>query len=54
MHAPGVRREYEYSYGRQNWFSLCAQYEADKLKNDVVFFDQHSFAKYTGLKVRMH
>jgi heterotetrameric sarcosine oxidase gamma subunit len=42
---PGVKREYEYSYGRQNWFS-CAQYEADKLKNDVVFFDQHSFAKY--------
>jgi heterotetrameric sarcosine oxidase gamma subunit len=42
---PGVKREYEYSYGRQNWFP-CAQYEADKLKADVVFFDQHSFAKY--------
>jgi heterotetrameric sarcosine oxidase gamma subunit len=42
---PGVKRAYEYSYGRQNWFA-CAQYEADKLKNDVVFFDQHSFAKY--------
>jgi heterotetrameric sarcosine oxidase gamma subunit len=42
---PGVKPEYEYSYGRQNWF-VCAQYEADKLKNDVVFFDQHSFAKY--------
>jgi heterotetrameric sarcosine oxidase gamma subunit len=42
---PGVKREYEYSYGRQNWFP-CAQYEADKLENDVVFFDQHSFAKY--------
>jgi heterotetrameric sarcosine oxidase gamma subunit len=42
---PGVKREYEYSYGRQNWFP-CAQYEAHKLKNDVVFFDQHSFAKY--------
>jgi heterotetrameric sarcosine oxidase gamma subunit len=41
---PGMKREYEYSYGRQNWFP-CAQYEADKLKNDVVFFDQHSFAK---------
>ncbi len=41
----GVKREYEYSYGRQNWFP-CAQYEADRLKNDVVFFDQASFAKY--------
>ncbi len=42
---PGVERAYDYSYGRQNWFP-CAQYEADKLKSDVVFFDQHSFAKY--------
>ena len=41
----GVKREYEYSYGRQNWFP-CAQYEADRLKNDVVFFDQSSFAKF--------
>ncbi|MDE2385003.1 MAG: GcvT family protein [Alphaproteobacteria bacterium] len=42
---PGMKREYEYSYGRQNWFP-CAQAEADALKNDVVFFDQSSFAKY--------
>ncbi|MCA0434381.1 MAG: FAD-dependent oxidoreductase [Proteobacteria bacterium] len=41
----GVARAYDYSYGRQNWFP-CAQYEADRLKNDVVFFDQASFAKY--------
>ncbi len=41
----GVIPEYEYSYGRQNWFP-CAQAEADALKNDVVFFDQSSFAKY--------
>ncbi|MFO1034571.1 MAG: FAD-dependent oxidoreductase [Hyphomicrobiales bacterium] len=41
----GVKRDYEYSYGRQNWFP-CAQYEADRLKNDVVFFDQASFAKF--------
>ena len=41
----GVKPEYEYSYGRQNWFS-CAQYEADRLANDCVFFDQSSFAKY--------
>jgi len=42
---PGIKREYEYSYGRQNWFP-AAQAEADALKNDVVFFDQSSFAKY--------
>ncbi len=42
---PGQKREYEYSYGRQNWFPN-AQSEADALKNDVVFFDQSSFAKY--------
>jgi heterotetrameric sarcosine oxidase gamma subunit len=41
----GIKPEYEYSYGRQNWFS-CAQFEADKLKNDVVFFDQSSFCKF--------
>jgi heterotetrameric sarcosine oxidase gamma subunit len=41
----GVKPEYEYSYGRQNWFP-CAQAETDALKNDVVFFDQSSFAKY--------
>ncbi len=41
----GVQPKYEYSYGRQNWFA-CAQHEADALKNDVVFFDQSSFAKY--------
>ncbi len=42
---PGMKREYEYSYGRQNWFA-AAQAEADALKNDVVFFDQSSFAKF--------
>ncbi len=41
----GVKREYEYSYGRQNWFP-CADYEAKALMNDVVFFDQSSFAKF--------
>ncbi len=39
-----MKRDYEYSYGRQNWFA-AAQAEADALKNDVVFFDQSSFAK---------
>ncbi len=41
----GVKPEYEYSYGRQNWFP-CAQAEADALMNSVAFFDQSSFAKY--------
>jgi heterotetrameric sarcosine oxidase gamma subunit len=41
----GVKPEYEYSYGRQNWFP-CAQHEADRLMNDCVFFDQSSFAKF--------
>ena len=45
---PGMKREYEYSYGRQNWFP-AAQAEADALKNDVVFFDQSSFAKFEVL-----
>ena len=42
---PGMTKSYDYSYGRQNWFA-AAQSEADALKNDVVFFDQSSFAKY--------
>ncbi|MCX7344486.1 MAG: FAD-dependent oxidoreductase [Alphaproteobacteria bacterium] len=41
----GVKPEYEYSYGRQNWFP-CADYEAKQLMNNCAFFDQASFAKY--------
>ena len=41
----GMKREYIYSYGRQNWFS-CATHEAKALMNDVVFLDQSSFAKF--------
>ncbi len=41
----GVKPDYEYSYGRQNWFP-CAKHEAQALMNDVVFFDQSSFAKF--------
>ncbi len=40
-----TKPEYEYSYGRQNWFP-CAQHESDRLQNEVVFFDQSSFAKF--------
>jgi glycine cleavage system aminomethyltransferase T len=42
----GVKPEYEYSYGRQNWFP-CATYEADRLMSNCAFFDQSSFAKYS-------
>jgi 4-methylaminobutanoate oxidase (formaldehyde-forming) len=41
----GVRPEYEYSYGRQNWWP-CADYEAKRLQSHCAFFDQASFAKY--------
>ncbi len=42
----GVKPEYEYSYGRQNWFP-CAEHEAKQLMTHCVFFDQSSFAKYS-------
>jgi heterotetrameric sarcosine oxidase gamma subunit len=42
----GVKPEYEYSYGRQNWWP-CADYEAKQLMTACAFFDQSSFAKYS-------
>jgi heterotetrameric sarcosine oxidase gamma subunit len=42
----GAKPEYEYSYGRQNWFP-CADYEAKRLMTDCAFFDQASFAKFS-------
>jgi heterotetrameric sarcosine oxidase gamma subunit len=42
----GIKPEYEYSYGRQNWFP-CADYEAKQLMAKCAFFDQSSFAKYS-------
>ncbi len=41
----GVKPEYEYAYGRQNWFP-CAAYEAQQLMSNCAFFDQSSFAKF--------
>ena len=41
----GVEPEYEYSYGRQNWFPY-AEAEAKALQAACAFFDQSSFAKY--------
>ncbi len=42
----GVKPEYEYSYGRQNWWP-CADHEAKSLMSNCAFFDQSSFAKYS-------
>jgi heterotetrameric sarcosine oxidase gamma subunit len=42
----GIKPEYQYSYGRQNWFP-CADYEARQLMTKCAFFDQSSFAKYS-------
>jgi 4-methylaminobutanoate oxidase (formaldehyde-forming) len=42
----GIKAEYEYSYGRQNWFP-CAAHEAKQLMTNCAFFDQSSFAKYS-------
>ena len=41
----GVKAEYEYSYGRQNWFDYSAQEHA-AVRNAVGLFDQSSFAKF--------
>ncbi len=41
----GVMPEYEYSYGRQNWFEYSAQ-EHIATRTNVALFDQSSFGKY--------
>ena len=41
----GVEPKYEYSFGRQNWWPY-ADAEAKALRDEVVFFDQSSFAKF--------
>ena len=42
---PGVKAEYEYSYGRQNWFEHSAA-EHMAVRTGVGLFDQSSFAKF--------
>lgn len=42
---PGVKPEYVYSYGRQNWFDYSAA-EHNAVRNAVGLFDQSSFAKF--------
>jgi glycine cleavage system aminomethyltransferase T/glycine/D-amino acid oxidase-like deaminating enzyme len=41
---PGERREYEYSFGRQNWFAAVAE-EHRAAREGVALFDLSSFAK---------
>ena len=41
----GVSREYEYSYGRQNWFPYSAE-EHRAVRQAVGLFDQSSLAKF--------
>ena len=42
---PGSTPEYEYSYGRQNWFDACRD-ECIAVRDAVALFDQASFAKF--------
>ncbi len=42
----GVTPEYEYSYGRQNWFPYSAE-EHHAVRNAVGVFDQSSFGKFS-------
>ena len=41
----GLKAEYEYSYGRQNWFEHSAA-EHKAVRENVGLFDQTSFAKF--------
>ena len=42
----GVAPQYEYSFGKQNWFAYSAE-EHRAFREGVALFDQSSFAKYT-------
>lgn len=42
---PGMKKEYQYSYGKQNWFEASGT-ECDVIRNRVGLFDQTSFAKF--------
>ena len=43
---PGQAKEYEYSYGKQNWNDNMVA-ECLGVRNAVGLFDQTSFAKFT-------
>jgi 4-methylaminobutanoate oxidase (formaldehyde-forming) len=42
---PGIEPQYQYSYGRQNWFEYSAA-EHRAVREGVALFDQSSFAKF--------
>ncbi len=42
---PGMKREYEYSYRKQNWYAASAE-ECRATRQRVALFDQSSFAKF--------
>ena len=42
----GVEPQYEYSYGRQNWFDYSARRASRRCAKRVGLFDQSSFAKF--------
>lgn len=42
---PGTEPQYQYSYGRQNWFEYSAT-EHRAVREGVALFDQSSFAKF--------
>ena len=42
---PGQKAEYEYTYGKQNWFAYSAA-EHHAVRNNVGVFDLSSFGKY--------
>jgi 4-methylaminobutanoate oxidase (formaldehyde-forming) len=42
---PGSKPEYQYSYGRQNWFDAC-RVESEAVRDAVGLFDETCFAKF--------
>jgi glycine cleavage system T protein len=47
---PGVKPEYHYSYGRQNWFEYSGR-EHTAVREGIGLFDQSSFAKFVVVGV---
>ena len=43
--APGSSPNYQYSYGRQNWFAACKA-ECEAVRDTVGLFDETCFAKF--------
>jgi len=42
---PGSTPQYQYSYGRQNWFDACRR-ECEAVRDGVALFDQTCFPKF--------